>query len=210
MLKLNKFDAAGKQAGEIEVNDSVFAAPIKKQAVHEALLRQLSNKRCAHAKTRGRSDLSGGSAKPWRQKGTGRARIGSLRSPLRRGGAVTFGPDGRDNFKMRLPRKVRRAALRSLLTAAVKDGRLAIIDDLRYEVPKTKNAISLLGQLEFDGQKVLFVIPERNENFEKSVRNIPKVKAILWSNLNPHDLLNFEQILMFEGAIAKVVEVLQR
>lgn len=209
MAKVAKYDGAGRHQGEFELADAVFSTRIHEQAVHEAVLMQLANRRSAHADTKGVGDIPGGSAKPWRQKGTGRARIGSLRSPLRRGGGVTLGPDGNANYVLRLPRKVRRAALRSILTDATRNGRLAVLTDVTYEAPKTKRAVELMASLQAAGTKVLFVLPGRNENFEKSVRNIPRVKALLWSNLNPHDLLNHDRIVVFETAVPKIVEVLK-
>jgi large subunit ribosomal protein L4 len=133
-----------------------------------------------------------------------------MRSPLRRGGGVSLGPDGRSNYKQRLPRKVRRAAIKSILSSAVKMNRLSVLENISYEAPKTKEAVGLLNNLDFGAKtKVLFVIPENNFNFQKSVSNVPYTKAILSSNLNPHDLLNYDQILFFEDSVNKVVEVLK-
>jgi len=209
MPKVTKYDAQGKQQGDFQLDDAVFATPVKEQAVHEALLMQLANRRCAQPRVKGYGEVKGGGCKPYKQKGTGRARMGTLRSMLRRGGAVGLGPDGRANYTIKLPRKVRRTALRSLLSDAVKHGRLAVVENVQYKEPKTKQAMALVDGLCVDANKVLFVIPERDENFEKSVRNIPNVKTILFSNLNPHDLLNFEHVVLFEGAVAKILEVLK-
>ena len=210
MPKVAKFDASGKQQGEFQLDEAVFAAAIREQAVHEALLRQLANRRSARPRVKGYGEVKGGGGKPFRQKGTGRARMGTMRSSLRKGGAVTLGPNGLANYTSKLPRKVRRAALRSLLSDAVKDARLSIIENVSYDEPKTKKAVALVDSFDFEAkEKVLFVIDERNENFEKSVHNIPNAKVLLWSNLNPHDLLHFERVVLFEGAVEKVVEVLK-
>lgn len=208
MPKVTKYDASGARKGDVELNDVVFAAPRKDQAVHEALLRQLANGRSAHPRVKGYSDTVGGGGKPFRQKGTGRARMGTMRSSLRRGGAVTLGPNGLANHVIKLPRKVRRAALRSLLSMACRTGKLSVVENVQFEEPKTKKAVELLAGLEFSTEKVLFVLPERDSNFEKSVRNLPLAKALLAGNLNPHDLLHYERIVMFEAAVEKVVEVL--
>jgi large subunit ribosomal protein L4 len=209
MVKVTKFDATGKASGEYELDSVVFAGPVRKQIVQEVLLMQLAHRRSARPKCKGVGDVAGGGSKPYRQKGTGRARMGSMRSPLRRGGGVSLGPDGRANYKQRLPRKIRRAAIRSILSSCVKMNRLFVVEDINYDAPKTKTAVTLLNTLNFGvSTKVLFVIPEKNFNFEKSVSNVPKTKAILSSNLNPHDLLNFDQIVFFEGSVQKVTGVL--
>jgi len=209
MVKVSKYDSAGKASGDFELNSVVFAGPVREQVIQEVLLMQLAHRRSAKAKCKGVSDVRGGGGKPYRQKGTGRARMGTLRSPLRRGGGVSLGPDGRSNYKQRLPKKVRQAAIRSILSSAVKMERLSVVENITYEAPKTKDAVGLLNNLDFGKKtKVLFVIPENNFNFQKSVSNVPYTKAILSSNLNPHDLLNYDQILFFEDSVNKVVEVL--
>ena len=209
MVKVTKFDNTGKASGDYELDSVVFAGPVRKQVVQEVLLMQLAHRRSARPKCKGVGEVMGGGGKPFRQKGTGRARMGTMRSPLRRGGGVSLGPDGRANYKQRLPRKIRRAALRSILSSAVKMNRLSILEDVTFEAPKTKSAVSLLNTLNFGAKaKVLFILPEKNVNFEKSVSNVPKTKTILSSNLNPHDLLNFDQIVFFEGSVQKVVGVL--
>lgn len=209
MMKVARYDASGKRMGEFELDEAVFGGPVCEQAVHEAVLMQLSNARHAAPRVKGYTEVKGGSAKPWRQKHTGRARAGTRRSHLWRGGAKPLGPDGRANHEHRLPRKVRRLALKSIFRDAAKSGRLAVIQDVAYGEPKTKQAVALLEALEFGDKKVLFVIPQGVANFEKSVRNLPRVRALVCTSLNPHDLLNHERIMLFEGAYGKVVEVLK-
>ena len=208
MAKVAKYDAAGRHQGEMDLDDSVFAARVAAQAVHEAVLMQLAHRRKAHASTKGVGEVSGGGRKPWRQKGTGRARIGTIRSPLRRGGGVSLGPDGRANYEYRLPRKVRRAAIRSVLTDAVREGRLMVMEAPQLAEPKTKRVVELLHEMNVAQRKVVFVLSDRDENFEKSARNIPAAKTLLWSNLNPHDLLKHDHIVVFEAAVPKITEVL--
>lgn len=208
-LKVSRFDASGKRTGEFQLDEVVFGGPVAKQAVHEAVLMQLANCRKAHAKVKGYGETKGGSCKPWKQKHTGRARAGSRRSLLWRGGAVALGPDGRANYEWRLPRKVRRLALASCLRDAARHGRLSIIDDVSFAAPKTKQAVELIGKLELADKRVLFIIPQKDENFQRSVRNIPSAKALVCTHLNPHDLLHYERIVLFQGAYGKVVEVLK-
>ena len=208
MPKVNSFDAKGQAKGEFQLDDAVFAADIKEQAVREALLRQLANRRKAKPKVKTYGDVKGGAGKPYRQKGTGRARMGTMRSALRRGGAIALGPMGNSNHVYKLPKKVRRAALRSILSDAVSAQRLTVLENVSFEEPKTKRAVELFDAMNLDErEKLLLVIDDRNENFEKSVRNIPNVKVLLWSNLNPHDLLHFDRLVFFESAVEKVVEV---
>ncbi|MBI3892838.1 MAG: 50S ribosomal protein L4 [Candidatus Wallbacteria bacterium] len=206
MVSVKKFDPTGAEAGEVTLQDSVFATRIAVQAVQEAVLRQLANKRRANPHTLDRSEVRGGGKKPWKQKGTGRARAGSTRGPLWRTGGVAMGPDFTNHYQA-LPRKVRRQALRSIFTDKVRDGKLSVIAPVTYETPKTKRVVALLEKLNLASTKTLFVLADRNENFEKSVRNLPRAKALLLSNINPHDLLNYERVVLFEDAARKIEEV---
>ncbi|MBI2944710.1 MAG: 50S ribosomal protein L4 [Candidatus Wallbacteria bacterium] len=206
MVSVKKFDNTGAAAGEATLADSVFAVEVNSQAVFASVLRQLGNKRRANPTTKDRAEVRGGGKKPWKQKGTGRARAGSTRSPLWRKGGIAMGPDFRNHYQS-LPRKVRRAALRSILADKVKNGQLSVIAPVSFDGPKTKSAVALLAKLEASGTKTLFVLADRNENFERSVRNLPTAKALVLSNINPHDLLNFERVILFEDAARKIEEV---
>lgn len=206
MVSVQKFDATGGQAGEATLSDGVFGTRIRNQAVYETVLMQLSNKRTANPTTKDRSEVRGGGRKPWKQKGTGRARAGSIRSPLWRKGGVAMGPDF-TNHTQRLPRKLRRVALRSILTDKVREGKLSVIAPIVYDAPKTKNVIALLAKLGFAGAKTVFVLGAKSENFERSVRNLPGVKTLSLSTINPHDLLNHERVVLFEDAARKIEEV---
>ncbi len=208
MIKVDKYDEKGMRIGEFELDPAVFGVEkILRQAMQEWLLMQLANRRSAHPKTKTRGYVRASTAKPYSQKGTGRARRGFRRSPLIRGGAVAHGPDGRADYTIRLPRKVRRAAMRSLLTCKVQDNELCVISDIKPEEPKTKRMVEVLRNMELDGRKVVFVTPERIRTFEKSVSNIPKVKSLFYLNLNPHDLMNCDKVVVFESAVDKIVEV---
>ena len=206
MATVKKYDATGAAAGEISLGDSVFAARIQIQSVQEAVLRQLANKRRANPTTLDRAEVRGGGKKPWKQKGTGRARAGSTRSPLWRTGGVAMGPDGHNHY-MGLPRKVRRAALRSILTDKLRQGKLGVISPVVWAAPKTKMAVELLQKLEVGEAKTLFVLAERNDVFQRSMRNLPQAKAVIFSCINAHDLLKYERVFLFEDAAKKIEEV---
>lgn len=208
MASVTKYDSKGASSGQFNLEDGVFGDRIKVVTAQEALLRQLSNRRRALAKAKDRSEVRGGGKKPWRQKGTGRARAGSSRSPLWVGGGVAMGPRGNANYTLDMPRKARRAAIRSLLTKRTRGGDIAVIADVALERPKTKSIVELLTKMELGGKKVLFVIPQRDYNFECSVRNLPNVKALIYSNLNPHDLMFHDKVVVFEGAVSKLTEKL--
>jgi len=203
-IEIKKYDKTGKEAGTFAVSADVFDVEVNYEAVKELLLLQLSNKRRANPTTKTRSEVRGGGRKPWKQKGTGRARAGSSSSPVWVGGGVAHGPTGK-NHKKSMPKKVRRAALRSILTDKVRGGGLVVIEDLDFQAPKTKDAVAIVEQ--FDANKVLFIQPDRIENLEKSTRNIQGVKTLLYSNLNPHDLINYSKVVVLESAVRKIEEI---
>jgi large subunit ribosomal protein L4 len=164
----------------------------------------------------------GGGRKPWRQKGTGRARIGSLSSPILVGGGVAHGPTGLKNYTKKMPKKVRRMALRSILTDKVKGGALGVIEDIQMNAPKTKDALAIVNNI--GGGRVLFIAADRGENtdntlmdrrnrsartaLELSTRNLPNVKTLLYSNINPHDLMHYSRVVILESALPKIGEML--
>jgi large subunit ribosomal protein L4 len=206
MPKVALYNTAGEQVGEIELNDSVFAAKISEAAMHQAVLAYLANQRLGTAKTKTRTEVRGGGRKPWRQKGTGRARHGSIRSPIWRGGGITFGPTGQQNFKQALPRKIKRLALKSALTVKVNAGSLIVLDQLTMDAPKTKEMVAVLGNLN-TGRKVLIVTGTTQENVVKSARNIPGVKTTNANQLNVYDILNTDNLVITRDAVAQVEEV---
>ena len=206
MPKAALYNIEGQQVGEVELPASVFAVEINQGAIKQVVNMQLANRRRGTASTKGRGEVRGGGRKPWRQKGTGRARHGSIRSPIWRGGAITFGPKPRD-YTIRVPKKVRRLALRSALTAKVAAGKLLVVEELPFDVPKTKRMGEILGNLNVV-DKALLVTGEADAMVAKSSRNIPGVKSLPATALNVYDLLLHGQLILTKDAVAKVEEVL--
>ncbi|NLM52867.1 MAG: 50S ribosomal protein L4 [Firmicutes bacterium] len=206
MPKVALYNQQGEQIGDIELADSVFAAPVNEAVMHQAVLAYLANQRTARAKTKTRTEVQGGGRKPWRQKGTGRARHGSIRSPIWRGGGVVFGPDGNENYKQALPKKMKRLAIKSALTAKLNAGSLIVLDALKIDAPKTKEMVKILENLK-TGRKVLLVLEGVQENVIKSARNIPGVKTTQAGQLNVYDILNTDNLVITRDAVAQVEEV---
>ncbi|HHU30362.1 MAG: 50S ribosomal protein L4 [Bacillota bacterium] len=206
MPEVALYNQQGEQIGEIELFDAVFAVPVNEAVMHQAVVAYLANRRVATAKVKIRSEVRGGGRKPWRQKGTGRARHGSIRSPIWRGGGVVFGPTGRQNFKQSLPKKMKRLALKSALSSKVNSGSLLVLDALQMDVPKTKEMIKLLEKLQ-TGRKVLLVLESPQVNVIKSARNIPGVKTTQAEQLNVYDILNTDHLIMTRDAVSRVEEV---
>ncbi len=193
-------DMNGKQVGEVELSDAVFAAPINTSAMHQALVRQLSNARLGTHDTKGRSEVRGGGKKPWRQKGTGRARQGSTRAPNWVGGGTVFGPTPRKYVKA-MPKKMQRLALRSALSAKVASGQMVVVDKVVIDEPKTKTAAKMLAALGVNEQSVLLVMAEKNAPVWKSVHNLPQVKSLQSGYLNIRDLLGHDMLLLTKDAV---------
>lgn len=193
-------DMNGQQVGEVELSDAVFAAPINTAVMHQALMRQLANARLGTHDTKTRSEVSGGGRKPWRQKGTGRARQGSIRAPQWVGGGTVFGPTPR-KYTQALPKKMQRMALRSALSVKAADGQIVVIDRVAIEEPKTKVAAQILSALGIADQKVLLVMNEKSIPVWKSVRNLPQVKSLLTGYLNIRDLLGYDVLLLTRDAV---------
>ena len=197
-------DKTGKKTGEFALPD-LFATAPHEAVMHQALLRQHANARQGTHDTKSRSEVRGGGRKPWRQKGTGRARQGSSRAPHWAGGGVVFGPTPR-TYDQGMPRKQRRLALRSALAVKAMEQQITILDGFEIDVPKTAEVATLLTALEA-GRRVLIVLGSHHEVLEKSARNIPEVKVILASNLSVHDLLVAETVVMTKDAVEHVGEV---
>jgi len=172
--------------------------------LHDAVVSQLARRRQGTHDTKTRSEVRGGGRKPWRQKGTGRARHGTIRSPIWRGGGVVFGPHPRD-YSYKLPKKVRRLALKSALSAKVNSGDIVVLDELRLEYPKTGEMVKILKNLKADD--ALLVIAEWNEAVAKSARNIPNIKSLEASGLNVYDILAYDKLVITKDAVARVEEV---
>ena len=206
MPKVALYYQQGEQIGDIELSDDIFGVQINTAAMHQAVVAYLANQRLASAKTKTRTEVRGGGRKPWRQKGTGRARHGSIRSPIWRGGGIVFGPTGEQNYKQKLPKKTKRLALKSALTAKVNDGSLIVLDALRLEKPKTKEMVAILQRLQ-TGRKVLLVMDGSQENVIKSARNIPGVKTTHAGQLNVYDILNTDNLVLTRDAVNQIEEV---
>lgn len=201
-MKVTMYDITGAKKGDAELPKALFGAEIKEGLIHLALERQIANARIDTAKTKTRTEIRGGGRKPWRQKGTGRARTGSIRGAQWRGGGVIFGPRGNRNFTKQMPKKMRRAALISALSAQAKDGLISVLDKYEVKTPKTKEVAAFLTKLG-DARKVLMVAAERNTNLEKATNNLPHVKTILAGNLNIADLLQADQIIFLKDGVTK-------
>lgn len=206
MPKVAIYNMEGKQVGEIELNDAVFGIEPNEAVVHEAVVMQLASLRRGTHSALTRAEVRGGGRKPWKQKGTGRARAGTIRSPLWRKGGIIFGPKPRD-YSYSIPRKKRRLAVKSILSAKVNDGNLIVLDDLNFGQPKTKDMIKVLANLQVE-KKALVVTAEIGGFVQESARNIPGIKPLAADGINVYDLLNHDKLIITKAAIAKVEEVL--
>lgn len=205
MPKVAVFDINGKEVGQIELKDEVFGVEPNEALLHQAVvLQQASLRRGTHS-TLLRGEVRGGGRKPWKQKGTGRARAGSIRSPLWKGGAITFGPKPRD-YAFRMPKKQRRLALKSALSSKVKAAEIIVLDQLEMDAPKTKAFAGILDALKAD-KKTLVVTADIDENVAKSARNIPGVTPVEAVGINVYDILAHDKIVITKDAVAKVEEV---
>ncbi|MBA4542356.1 MULTISPECIES: 50S ribosomal protein L4 [Thermoactinomyces] len=208
MPKLAVLDMSGKQVDEIVLSDAVFGITPNQAVLHDAVvMQQASLRRGTHA-TKNRAAVRGGGKKPWRQKGTGRARHGSIRSPLWVGGGVVFGPQPR-SYAYKLPKKVRRLAIKSALSSKVLDSQVVVLDELKMDQPKTKEMVQVLKNLGVD-RKALIVADQLEDNAVLSARNIPGVKLIPADGLNVLDVLYHDKLILTRGAVNRVEEVLGR
>jgi large subunit ribosomal protein L4 len=207
MPKVSVYNMTGAQTGEIELNDDVFGVEVNEAVMHQAVVMQLANRRLGTASTKTRGLVRGGGRKPWRQKGTGRARSGSTRSPIWVGGGTVFGPLPR-SYAFSMPRKARRLAIRSALSAKVKAGELLVMEDIAIAEPKTKTVVNMLESLKAGDDKALIIMASVDENVEKSSRNIPGVKSITSMGLNVYDILYHDKVLITKDAVSKIEEVL--
>lgn len=202
MSVLSVYDIEKSKVSELEVSDSVFEAPIKEHLIYEVVRMQMASRRKGTASTKGRSDVRGGGRKPWRQKGTGRARVGTIRSPIWRGGGIVFGPKPRD-YSYKIPKKARKAALRSVLSLKVKEDKLLILRDFPMEEIKTKKFKEILDRFEL--KSVLFVLDKPDPTLEKSSRNIRDIKMMRSEGVNVYDLLRYDNLVMLEPSV-KMIE----
>src|SRR5438105_950157 len=198
------YDREGKESGQVAWPEAVFNAPVNEAVLHQAVLRQQANDRQGTHSTKTRGEVSGGGKKPWKQKGTGRARQGSTRAPQWRDGGVVFGPHPR-SYEQKMPRKQRRLALRAALSVKSQDGAVRVIEELALEEPKTRVLAELFAQMGV-GARVLFVIPQHDVMLEKSTRNLAGIKTILGTNLNPSDVLTADTVVFTRSALTQVEE----
>ena len=205
MATTTLFDRTGKDLGSVELNDELFAAPINEAVLHQVVTAQMAGRRIGTHETKTRGEVRGGGKKPYRQKGTGRARQGTPTAPHYRGGGAVFGPHPR-SYEQRLPRKMKRLALRGALTAKFGDEAVKVIDTFGLDAIRTKDLVGVLGALEAQG-RVLVVAPARDEKLELSARNLPKVEVILADSLNVVDLLNADVVLIEQPALARMEAV---
>jgi large subunit ribosomal protein L4 len=202
------YNVKGEVVGEVQLSDALFGAEVNEPLMHQAVVAYQARQRQGTASTKGRSEVRGGGRKPWRQKGTGMARTSSIRSPIFRGGGITFGPKPRD-FALALPKRMRRQALSSALSAKVRAGDLLVLDALSLEEPKTHQVVSMLENLKVRGS-ALIVTPETDTAVVLSARNIPGVATQRADNLNVHDLLVHGKVVLTRDAVARVEEVFGR
>lgn len=202
MSQLNVLDINNKVVGKVSLKEDIFNSEIKEHLLHKSVIAHLANLRRGTHSTKNKSQVRGGGAKPWRQKGTGRARAGSIRSPLWRGGGITFGPTPRD-YDHDVPKKMRRSALISALSLKVKNGDIFVVDKIDIDKPKTKDVVSILKNFKID-RSVLFLIDEKNKNLELSARNIPDARVQRVDSINVYDLLYYDKIICTKGAIDKI------
>lgn len=204
MANLQVIDQKGKSAGNVDLNEEIFGIEPNESVVFDAIIRQRAGKRQGTSAVKNRSAVRGGGKKPWRQKGTGRARQGSIRSPQWRSGGVVFGPTPR-SYAYSMPRKQRRLAIKSVLSQKLIDNDLVVLDKLTMSAPKTKELVSMLTNLKLEG-KVLVVSDD--ENVQLSARNLTNVKVVPVNGLNVEDAVNFDKLILTQDAVKKIEEVL--
>ncbi|SHH45734.1 50S ribosomal protein L4 [Tepidibacter thalassicus] len=205
MPKIDVLNINGEKVDEIVLSDNVFGVEINEHVLYEVVKNQLANKRQGTQSAKTRSEVRGGGRKPWRQKGTGRARHGSIRSPQWIGGGTVFAPKPR-NYRYTLPKKVRRLAMKCALSSKVQNGELIVLDSLNMDAPKTKEFAKILANLKVN-KKALVVLGDKNENVIKSARNIQGVQTALVNTINVYDILKYDAFIITKDAVQKVEEV---
>ena len=204
MTNVKVFNMSGSEVGSIELNDSIFAVEVNTHVMHQAVVQYLANKRQGTQSALTRAEVRGGGRKPWRQKGTGRARQGSTRSPQWTGGGVVFAPKPRD-YSFKLNKKVKRLALKSALTTKVNDGKFVVVDEINLPEMKTKEMVKVLNNLNVN--KSLVVLEDANEKAVVAARNIPTVKTASVSTINVYDILKYDSVVVTKAAVEKIEEV---
>lgn len=207
MPKVTLYNTAGAAAGEIELDDSVFGVEYNEAVIHQAVVRQMANERLGTHATKTRGLVRGGGRKPWKQKGTGRARVGSIRSPLWVGGGTVFGPTPRSHAKD-MTRKARQLAVKSALSEKLRANELIVVDAINFDAPKTKEVVKFLAAFNVDGKALIVDGGTASENTVLSARNIPNVKAYAPSGLNIYDIVHYTKLFLTQDAVKKIEEVL--
>lgn len=205
MPKVAVYNMDGNQVSEMELNENTFGANINVEAMHQVVKMLLANRRQGTQSALTRAEVRGGGIKPWRQKGTGRARHGSIRSPQWRHGGVVFAPKPR-SYRYSVTKKIKRIAMKSALSSKVVDNEIIVVDEMNFAAPKTKQVVTMLDSLKA-GKKILIVLADKNENVERSARNIEGVKMTLVNTLNVYDILNCDKFIITKEAAEKVMEV---
>ncbi len=205
MPKVDVYNMNGEVVGDINLSDDIFGVEINKDAIHRVVVNQLANKRQGTQSTKTISEVRGGGAKPWRQKGTGRARQGSIRAAQWIKGGIALGPKPR-SYRYTLPKKLRRIAFKSALTSKVNENKIIVLDDLNFDEIKTKNMVKVLNNLKVDSTALL-VLGEKNSIVEKSARNLPNVKLSLVNTLNVYDVLKYDRFIVTKAGVEKIEEV---
>lgn len=204
MPKIDVLDVKGNVVGDVELSEAIFGIEPNEHVVHEVVVALLANRRQGTRSALTRSEVRGGGRKPWRQKGTGRARAGTIRSPLWKGGGVIFAPKSRD-YSKKVNKKVKALAMKSVFSAKAQDNELRVLNQLVMDVPKTKEMIAVLNNI--NAQKALIVLPENNEAIIRSANNIPKVATTTVNELNVYNMLKYDVLIMTQEALQKIEEV---
>ncbi len=206
IMKISVYNQKGEDVKKIDLPDEIFGLEANLDLLHQVIVSQMSNRRQGTAHTKDRGDVSGGGKKPWRQKGTGRARHGSIRSPLWRGGGVTFGPRSDKNYKKTIPQRMKRKALFMALSSKVNDGELIIVDDLGIKDHKTKTVKSIIDKLPFADKTGLLVLSNPDRNTILGARNIPKTETMQAKNLTALDVLSSKRLIMTPESVTVIKE----
>ena len=204
MADISVVNMEGKEVGTLELNDAVFGVEVKDHLMHKAVVLQLANNRQGTQSALGRTEVRGGGRKPWRQKGTGHARQGSIRAPQWKGGGVVFAPKPRD-YSFKMNRKEKQAAICSALTTKLNENKLIVVDDIKLDEIKTKSMVKVLDAIK--ASKALVVLGEKNDNVYLSTRHIDKTKAALTNEINVYDILGHDSLVLTKDAVAKLEEV---
>ena len=204
MAEVSVLNMEGSEVGKMKLNDAIFGVEINEHLVHQAVVAQLANNRQGTQKAKTRSEVRGGGRKPWRQKGTGHARQGSIRSPQWTGGGVVFAPTPRD-YSKKMNKKEKRIALKSVLTSRVEEGKFIVLDESKFDAPKTKEFAQVLKNLEAD--KALVVLNDNDTNVVKSAANIPTVKTASTQTINVYDILKYDTVIVTQDAVKTIEEV---